>query len=115
MRQNLLRSAKPTAGRLLTNCPARRSFAATARASAEVEVTIDGKKVMIEQGSALIQACEKAGVTIPRYCYHVCSTHASFTFPHSPNCIPDARTPGSYGGWCIQITDDATNTYRKNS
>ncbi|KAH0610846.1 uncharacterized protein H6S33_011273 [Morchella sextelata] len=70
MRQKLLRSAKPTAGRLLTNCPARRSFAATARASAEVEVTIDGKKIMIEQGSALIQACEKAGVTIPRYCYH---------------------------------------------
>ena len=24
----------------------------------------------IEAGSALIQACEKAGVTIPRYCYH---------------------------------------------
>ena len=30
----------------------------------------DGKKVSIEAGSALIQACEKAGVTIPRYCYH---------------------------------------------
>ncbi|KAJ2902356.1 NADH-ubiquinone oxidoreductase 78 kDa mitochondrial [Zalerion maritima] len=29
-----------------------------------------GKKVSIEAGSALIQACEKAGVTIPRYCYH---------------------------------------------
>lgn len=25
---------------------------------------------MIEAGSALIQACEKAGVTVPRYCYH---------------------------------------------
>lgn len=24
----------------------------------------------IEAGSALIQACEKAGVTVPRYCYH---------------------------------------------
>ena len=35
-----------------------------------VELTIDGKKVEIEAGSALIQACEKAGVTIPRYCYH---------------------------------------------
>ena len=30
----------------------------------------DDKKVSIEAGSALIQACEKAGVTIPRYCYH---------------------------------------------
>ena len=59
---------------------------------AEVELTVDGKKVSIEgkshlsressdtsgysanpratAGSALIQACEKAGVTIPRYCYH---------------------------------------------
>lgn len=35
-----------------------------------MELTIDGKKVSIEAGSALIQACEKAGVTIPRYCYH---------------------------------------------
>jgi NADH dehydrogenase (ubiquinone) Fe-S protein 1 len=35
-----------------------------------VELTIDGKKISIEAGSALIQACEKAGVTIPRYCYH---------------------------------------------
>lgn len=38
--------------------------------SAEVELTIDGKKVSVEAGSALIQACEKAGATIPRYCYH---------------------------------------------
>ncbi|OWO98648.1 NADH-ubiquinone oxidoreductase 78 kDa subunit, mitochondrial precursor [Marssonina coronariae] len=30
----------------------------------------DGKQVSIEAGSALIQACEKAGVTVPRYCYH---------------------------------------------
>ena len=35
-----------------------------------MELEIDGKKVSIEAGSALIQACEKAGVTIPRYCYH---------------------------------------------
>ena len=34
---------------------------------AEIEVTIDGKKVLVEQGTALIQACEKAGVQIPRY------------------------------------------------
>ncbi|EQL33938.1 NADH-ubiquinone oxidoreductase 78 kDa subunit, mitochondrial [Blastomyces dermatitidis ATCC 26199] len=47
-----------------------RSFATTAPRPAEVELTIDGKKVSIEAGSALIQACEKAGVTIPRYCYH---------------------------------------------
>ena len=37
---------------------------------AEVEVFIDGKPIKIEQGSAVIQACEKAGVDIPRFCYH---------------------------------------------
>ncbi|OXV08740.1 hypothetical protein Egran_03499 [Elaphomyces granulatus] len=47
-----------------------RTFASTAPRGAEVELTIDGKKVSIEAGSALIQACEKAGVAIPRYCYH---------------------------------------------
>ncbi|MCJ1429720.1 NADH dehydrogenase (ubiquinone) 78K chain precursor, 5-prime end, partial [Sticta canariensis] len=47
-----------------------RAFSATSSRPAEVELTIDGKKVSIEAGSALIQACEKAGVTIPRYCYH---------------------------------------------
>ncbi|KAK4696588.1 NADH dehydrogenase (ubiquinone) Fe-S protein 1, partial [Lecanoromycetidae sp. Uapishka_2] len=47
-----------------------RTFSATTRRPAEVQLTIDGKQVSIEAGSALIQACEKAGVTIPRYCYH---------------------------------------------
>merc|ERR1711971_490159 len=35
-----------------------------------VKLTVDGKEVEVEQGTALIQACEKAGATIPRFCYH---------------------------------------------
>jgi NADH dehydrogenase (ubiquinone) Fe-S protein 1 len=35
-----------------------------------VEVFIDGKSVKVEAGSAIIQACESAGVDIPRFCYH---------------------------------------------
>lgn len=35
-----------------------------------VEVFINNKAVKIEQGSALIQACESAGADIPRFCYH---------------------------------------------
>lgn len=49
---------------------AYKQFSSSTPRKAEVEVTIDGKKIMIEAGSALIQACEKAGVTVPRYCYH---------------------------------------------
>jgi NADH dehydrogenase (ubiquinone) Fe-S protein 1 len=35
-----------------------------------VKLTINGKEVEVEQGTALIQACEKAGAQIPRFCYH---------------------------------------------
>jgi NADH dehydrogenase (ubiquinone) Fe-S protein 1 len=68
MRSQLLRAAarsKPS-----TNLAGRRTFSSTRKSAAEVELTVDGKKVSIEAGSALIQACEKAGVTVPRYCYH---------------------------------------------
>lgn len=49
---------------------ARRFLAASARTFADVQVTVDGKTVLIEAGSSIIQAADKAGVVIPRYCYH---------------------------------------------
>lgn len=68
MRSQLVRAAARS--KATTTLARHRTFASSARRSADVELTIDGKKVSIEAGSALIQACEKAGVTIPRYCYH---------------------------------------------
>ncbi|KAK5319490.1 ndufs1 NADH-ubiquinone oxidoreductase subunit [Exophiala xenobiotica] len=68
MRSQLLRATARSRKPLISS--ATRSFASSARRPADVELTIDGKKVSIEAGSALIQACEKAGVTIPRFCYH---------------------------------------------
>ncbi|CAG8704321.1 16713_t:CDS:2, partial [Acaulospora morrowiae] len=47
-----------------------RGFSRSAPRSQEIEVFVDGNPVLIEQGSAVIQACEKAGYTIPRFCYH---------------------------------------------
>ncbi len=35
-----------------------------------VKVTINGKILEVEEGLSLIQACELAGVEIPRFCYH---------------------------------------------
>lgn len=55
----------PTAAR-----PWNRTLAASTRRFADVSVTIDGRTVQIEAGSSIIQAADKAGVTIPRYCYH---------------------------------------------
>jgi NADH-quinone oxidoreductase subunit G len=34
------------------------------------KLTIDGIEVDVPNGSALIQACEAAGIEIPRFCYH---------------------------------------------
>ncbi|KAG0264033.1 NADH dehydrogenase (ubiquinone) 78K chain precursor, 5-prime end [Actinomortierella ambigua] len=54
----------------LRQAGAARYFRASACLNDEVEVFVDGKSVMVEAGSAAIQACEKAGVHIPRFCYH---------------------------------------------
>lgn len=35
-----------------------------------IKLHVNGKEVEVEQGTALIQACEKAGAQIPRFCYH---------------------------------------------
>jgi NADH-quinone oxidoreductase subunit G len=35
-----------------------------------VKLTIDGTEVEIDPGSSVLQACEKAGREIPRFCYH---------------------------------------------
>ncbi|KAL0963873.1 hypothetical protein UPYG_G00314680 [Umbra pygmaea] len=44
--------------------------AAPATASNQMEVFVDGKPVMVEPGTTVLQACEKVGVQIPRFCYH---------------------------------------------
>ncbi len=34
------------------------------------KLTIDGIEIEVEAGSTVIQACEQAGIEIPRFCYH---------------------------------------------
>ena len=34
------------------------------------KLTVDGIEIEVPAGSAVIQACEQAGVEIPRFCYH---------------------------------------------
>lgn len=34
------------------------------------KLTIDGKEIEVEAGLTVLQACEQAGVEIPRFCYH---------------------------------------------
>src|ERR1044072_4583766 len=35
-----------------------------------IEIEIDGKPLQAEQGSMIIEAADKAGIPIPRFCYH---------------------------------------------
>ncbi|CAG9460453.1 unnamed protein product [Pedinophyceae sp. YPF-701] len=48
-----------------------RGFAAQAAPQDDsVEVFIDGKAVHVPKGASVIQACDAAGIDIPRFCYH---------------------------------------------
>ncbi|KAJ1352469.1 hypothetical protein KIN20_008802 [Parelaphostrongylus tenuis] len=42
----------------------------TAAAPEKVEVFIDDKKVLVDPGLTILQACALVGVDIPRFCYH---------------------------------------------
>ena len=33
-------------------------------------LTIDGKEITVEPGTTVLQACEEAGIEVPRFCYH---------------------------------------------
>ncbi|GMH45116.1 hypothetical protein BSKO_13073 [Bryopsis sp. KO-2023] len=54
---------------VLSRCTA--SAASTAKPAVEtIEVTVDGKPITIPKGYSVLQACDLAGLDIPRFCYH---------------------------------------------
>lgn len=74
---NLRKSGSSSASRLLllrNSTPLIHRTQSTASAAPPaiplIELEVDGKKVSVEAGTALIRACELAGVEIPRFCYH---------------------------------------------
>ncbi|XP_053272981.1 NADH-ubiquinone oxidoreductase 75 kDa subunit, mitochondrial [Pleuronectes platessa] len=66
----------PTVGRALAGAaksslaPSNTVRTSVRAASNMVEVFVDGKPVEVEPGTTVLQACEKVGVQIPRFCYH---------------------------------------------
>ncbi|XP_056156921.1 NADH-ubiquinone oxidoreductase 75 kDa subunit, mitochondrial [Lampris incognitus] len=66
----------PTVGRALASAakgslaPSNNVRTSVRAASNMVEVFVDGKPVEVEPGTTVLQACEKVGVQIPRFCYH---------------------------------------------
>ena len=37
---------------------------------ADVNLTVDGKKVIVPAGTLLIEACRAAGIEVPAFCYY---------------------------------------------
>jgi len=35
-----------------------------------ITIEIDGKKIEVEKNTTIIAAADKAGIAIPRFCYH---------------------------------------------
>ncbi|GAA5990764.1 hypothetical protein JCM11641_002031 [Rhodosporidiobolus odoratus] len=68
--RSLRASSQRRIARSLQQQQQQRTLASTPVRQAEITLEVDGVPVTVEQGSALIQACEKAGATIPRFCYH---------------------------------------------
>mgnify|MGYP000240955736 CR=1 FL=1 len=47
-----------------------RGFRSSARTLDKIEIFIDGSPISVEPSLSILQACEKAGVTIPHFCFH---------------------------------------------
>ncbi|KAG9477189.1 hypothetical protein GDO78_002536 [Eleutherodactylus coqui] len=60
----------PAIRRALTSATVNNVRTASTAASNLLEVFVDGNPVMVEPGTTVLQACEKVGIQIPRFCYH---------------------------------------------
>ena len=47
-----------------------------------IKLKINDKNIEIEDGLTVLQACEKAGVEIPRFCYHEKLSIAAVSYTH---------------------------------
>jgi len=54
----------------LVSKPLARSFRTSQALGNQFQVYIDGKPVTVDGSYTIYQACQEAGVEIPRFCYH---------------------------------------------
>ena len=61
-----------------------------------LKLKVNEIEVEVEEGLTVLQACEKAGVEIPRFCYHEKLSIACllYTSP-SPRDVEESRMPSS--------------------
>ena len=53
-----------------TSSETKASFSTNAVDENLVPVFVDGREVHVQKGVTVLQACEQAGVHVPRFCYH---------------------------------------------
>ncbi|XP_062907680.1 NADH-ubiquinone oxidoreductase 75 kDa subunit, mitochondrial [Mobula hypostoma] len=72
LRLPVIRKTLTSAARSTKECLRTKSIVRCTSTAAGnlVEVFVDGKPVMVEPGTTVLQACEKVGIQIPRFCYH---------------------------------------------
>ncbi|KAK1876700.1 NADH-ubiquinone oxidoreductase 75 kDa subunit mitochondrial [Dissostichus eleginoides] len=75
-------------------------------ASNMVEVFVDGKSLEVETGTTVLQACEKAGIQIPRFCYHERLSVAG-------NCPGSSCAMPVMKGWNILTNSEKTRKARE--
>ena len=68
-----------------------------------VELTIDGKKVEVQEGSMVMHAAHKLGVYVPHFCYHKKLSIAAncrmclVEVEKAPKAMPACATPATNG------------------
>lgn len=60
----------PAVRKALTGAAINNVRTTSTAASNLLEVFVDGNPIMVEPGTTVLQACEKVGMQIPRFCYH---------------------------------------------
>ncbi len=82
------------------------------------KLVIDGTEIEVEDGVTLIQACEAAGVEIPRFCYHERLSIAGncrmclVEMEKSPKPVASCAMPAA-DGMVIRTTSDVARRARE--
>jgi len=84
-----------------------------------IKLTIDGKEIEVEEGTNVLNACEKAGIEIPRFCYHeklsiagscrMCLVQIENMRGLSPSCVIPCSD-----GMVVHTNTDEIKTARQN-
>lgn len=114
----LARLAVPAARTTSRTALSTAAAAAPAPAEDMLTITIDGKQNQVPKGATIIQACEMAGVEIPRFCYHERLSIAGncrmclVEVERSPKLVASCAMPAA-DGMVVKTTTDKVKKARE--